>query len=105
MFEFLLITFLGLAVYGLVIFIQQTIDEHKKTKNMTNDERHAYFKAERERAEKSKYNNFMYTCPMCGDKKIRRIDAADRLVSVSLLGLGSGKIGKQYECDNCKYRW
>ncbi len=55
--------------------------------------------------DREKYNDYRYTCPMCGSKKVKRIGTIDRAASVAAVGLASGKIGKQYECDNCKHKW
>lgn len=44
-------------------------------------------------------------CPMCGSLQTRRITTANRAVSVAAVGLASDKIGKQYECTKCKYKW
>ena len=52
-----------------------------------------------------KYNNYQFTCPQCGSKKVKRIGNLERGTSVYLVGLASGKIGKQYHCDNCKHNW
>ena len=44
-------------------------------------------------------------CPLCGSINTRRISTLNRSVSVSAFGLASDKIGKQYECLNCKHKW
>lgn len=44
-------------------------------------------------------------CPTCGSTSIRRISTLDRAVSIGILGIFSGKIGKNYECLNCKAKW
>ncbi len=44
-------------------------------------------------------------CPTCGSTNIRRISTLNRAVSVGILGIFSGKIGKNYECLNCKAKW
>ena len=44
-------------------------------------------------------------CPSCKSTDVKRIDAIDRTVSVGLLGLGSKKIGKSFECRHCGYTW
>lgn len=44
-------------------------------------------------------------CPLCGSMNTRRISTLNRSVSVSAFGLASDKIGKQYECLNCKHKW
>lgn len=44
-------------------------------------------------------------CPTCGSTNIKRITTLNRVVSVGTLGLFSGKIGKNYECLDCKAKW
>ena len=44
-------------------------------------------------------------CPSCKSTDVKRIDAIDRTVSVGLLGLGSKKIAKSFECRHCGYTW
>lgn len=101
----MVIILICIIVIGLAIFVLQSHDEHDKVSKMTNEEKHAYFKSQRETSEKAKYNQYMFTCPMCGSKKVIKITNADRVVSAAALGIASGKIGKQYECANCKHRW
>lgn len=44
-------------------------------------------------------------CPTCGSTNVKRITTANRAVSVLTLGILSGKIGKNYECLDCKAKW
>jgi hypothetical protein len=44
-------------------------------------------------------------CPNCGSTNISPISTMSRATSVALVGIASSKIGKQYECKNCKYKW
>lgn len=44
-------------------------------------------------------------CPVCGSTRVNKISTANRLTSVFAFGLASSKIGKQYECKNCKHKW
>jgi len=44
-------------------------------------------------------------CPMCGSQNTQRISTLNRTASVAAVGLASSKIGKQFECKNCKYKW
>ena len=44
-------------------------------------------------------------CPRCGRTDTRRIGNINRATSVAFWGLASSKIGKQYECYNCKHKW
>jgi len=44
-------------------------------------------------------------CPVCGSTKVNKISTANRVASVFAFGLASSKIGKQYQCLNCKHKW
>ena len=59
----------------------------------------------RETNQRIKYNNYRYTCPNCGSKKVKLIGTMNRAFSIHLFGLASSKIGKQYHCDDCKHNW
>ena len=45
------------------------------------------------------------TCPTCGSTNVKHISTLNRAVSIGVFGLFSGKIGKNYECQNCKAKW
>lgn len=45
------------------------------------------------------------TCPICGSHNTERISTLNRTVSIATVGLASSKIGKQYQCKNCKHKW
>lgn len=44
-------------------------------------------------------------CPICGSQNTQRISTINRTASVAAVGLASSKIGKQFECKSCKYKW
>lgn len=44
-------------------------------------------------------------CPTCGSTDISDISTVSRAISVGMLGLFSGKIGKTKECHHCGYKW
>lgn len=44
-------------------------------------------------------------CPMCGSTNTEKIGTINRAASVAAVGLASSKIGKQYQCKNCKHKW
>lgn len=46
-----------------------------------------------------------YKCPNCGECAGHEISTVKKAVSVGMLGLASNKIGKNYECKNCGYKW
>lgn len=60
---------------------------------------------QKEEAEAQKYNYYKYKCPMCGSNKIINISTMGKAVSAELWGLGSKKVGKCYQCEDCKYMW
>lgn len=45
------------------------------------------------------------SCPTCRSTNVKRIGTVNRAVSVAAVGLASGKIGKQFECKDCGYKW
>lgn len=45
------------------------------------------------------------TCPTCGSTNVKHISTLNRAVSIGVFGLFSSKIGKNYECLNCKMKW
>ena len=45
------------------------------------------------------------TCPTCGSTNVKHISTLNRVVSIGVFGLFSSKIGKNYECLNCKAKW
>ena len=44
-------------------------------------------------------------CPTCGCTDQKKIDELERAITVSFLGLASGKIGKSFKCNHCGYMW
>ena len=54
---------------------------------------------------KAQINETVAKCPTCGSTDIKKISTTNRAASVIAVGLASGKIGKQFECKNCGYKW
>lgn len=44
-------------------------------------------------------------CPTCGSTNVKHISTLNRAVSIGVFGLFSSKIGKNYECLDCKSKW
>ncbi len=84
---------LAVAVVSFVIYIYFVSDDRPTSEEIA------------ENFAKEKYNNYRFTCPNCGSQKVKSIGTLNRGFSVYLWGLASSKIGKQYECDNCKHKW
>lgn len=51
---------------------------------------------------KNKKEENIPKCPVCGSTNLKKLSAFDRGASAFMWGLGSNKIGKTYECKNCK---
>lgn len=49
--------------------------------------------------------NSIVKCPHCGSIDTKKISTTSRVASVAMVGVASSKIGKQYECKNCGYKW
>lgn len=46
-----------------------------------------------------------YKCPNCGKNAGHEITIIKKSASIGVFGLASNKIGKNYECKNCGYKW
>lgn len=57
-----------------------------------------------EKQEKERLANNV-PCPVCKSRDTYRISTLNRATSVAVFGLASGKIGKQYKCNNCGHLW
>lgn len=72
------------------------ITEHYKVR--------AHMEIENKYSQQSKKENQL-KCPVCNSTDIEKITTLDRSVSLAMVGLASGKIGKQYKCKKCKHMW
>ncbi|MCI5562636.1 MAG: hypothetical protein MR393_05800 [Intestinimonas massiliensis] len=94
---FIFLLMIGIAIFLIVI---------ARPKNEAEAQAMREYRQKQEiEKEAIKYNNYKYTCPMCGSKKIKNISTVSKVVSMEVLGLASSKIGKSYECEECKYKW
>ena len=69
----------------------------KETNKIANEMRYA---AERAVKEANKPH-----CPVCNSTNVKRIGAVRKGVSIAVLGLFSGDIGKTMVCNNCGYKF
>ena len=99
--------FIALISMPVLFFILH--DKYRdKQSQMTKEELLAieeYRKEIEEEKMAKKYNRYLYTCPMCGSNKIMDISTLNKSVSIEVFGLASKNLGKNYQCDDCKYRW
>lgn len=69
------------------------------------EENRSNFQKEVERQEKLQREQNIPKCPTCGSTNVKPISTLNRAVSIGMFGLFSSKIGKNYECLNCKMKW
>ena len=69
------------------------------------EENRSNFQKEVERQEKLQRGQNIPKCPTCGSTNVKHISTLNRAVSIGVFGLFSSKIGKNYECQNCKMKW
>nr|DAP64484.1 MAG TPA: transcription factor IIS-like protein [Caudoviricetes sp.] len=97
------ISFIGIGIFGLINHI---IEYNLAKKDFETYKKHVI------ELEDIAINNAKFDmevnlikCPNCGSKNTKKISTTSRVTSVAMLGVASGKIGKQYECKQCKYKW
>lgn len=83
----------------------ETEIETEKENQRKMEERQEEIREQQKAMKQQKYAYEHPECPMCKSHSTRKISTANRVVSVSLLGLASSKIGKQYECFKCGHKW
>lgn len=44
-------------------------------------------------------------CPTCGSANVHPISVGKKAMGFLMVGVFSKNFGKNYECDDCKYRW
>lgn len=71
--------------------------KHKTYKDIANE--HIKNKKSEKQIE---YMTHKPKCPICGSENLKKLSALDRGASAFVWGLGSNKIGKTYQCKNCK---
>jgi DNA-directed RNA polymerase subunit RPC12/RpoP len=59
---------------------------------------------EQQKAEEELVNSLI-KCPNCGSTDTKKISTTSKVASVAMVGIASGKIGKQYQCKKCGYKW
>lgn len=129
---FILILYVALGLLATPVWLifaylahKESMDSYKKELELYNNNREEWIKKKEQQKEsvESYYrtkahwevvnkdnppatqNSNKLKCPVCGDTNIERITTMDRSFSVAMVGLASGKIGKQYKCKKCKHMW
>lgn len=87
---------------------QQSIKDKQLAEQKSQQEYDALQRrAQQKRIEKEHIEKETYipTCPTCGSINIKHISTLNRAVSIGAFGIFSSKIGKSYECLDCKAKW
>ena len=92
-------------VIALVALIAGFISMSISSSSETPEERKQSQAAQQAYINREKYNGLKYTCPMCGSHKIKNIGTAKKVGGVLAVGLASQNVGKNYQCDDCNYKW
>lgn len=109
-----------LGIFALIIFIwlyiqcQNGIKQFENSLNRARVDFDKYLKQEEmnkqlrqaERLHQAELEGAKHPqCPKCGSLQTKRITTTKRAASVYMVGLASDKIGKQFECPVCKFKW
>lgn len=62
-------------------------------------------KVRKELAEEQARKQYTPKCPTCGSPNLSKIGAGSKLLDVAFWGFASGKVRKQFHCDDCGYEW
>ena len=96
---------LGIAIIGCIAIIIGFIAFYASPGLETPEEKKRSQASQEAYVNRTKYNDLKYTCPMCGSHKIKNIGTAKKVGGVVAVGLASQNIGKNYQCDDCNYKW
>ena len=79
--------------------------EDQFDENAYNKRRHEEEEWLKQYREKNNYQNPQSTnqphCPICQSTNIEKIGMFKRMLSTSMFGIASDKVGKQWHCKNC----
>lgn len=84
--------------------VESLIDADKKVDKIIAEQRAKQINQQKIRKE-HQYKLDHPKCPNCNGYNTKRITTVNRAISVSVVGLASSKIGKSFECLDCKYKW
>lgn len=93
---------IGLLIFACFVLLGSTI--FNNISNKTKKEIEQINKTQKEQKEHQELHGG-YKCPNCGEHAGHEISTMKKVISVGTLGLASDKIGKNYECKNCGYKW
>ena len=83
------------------MYLCKIVDYETYLAMMKNKEIQSYKALYKEVSRTTQFSN-LPKCPICGSTDLKKLTALNRGTSAFMWGLGSNKIGKTYECRNCK---
>lgn len=110
---------LSMEKYGDYSHIQEFLEPEIRANPLFDEEKFNHIPTEEEYAERRKAMNYKIPtygdterpqpntphCPTCGSTNLRKIGNLERGLSVTVWGFGSSKMGKQFECKDCGYKF
>ena len=91
---------------GISSYISAT---KRSEKEIRKKQQEKWNKAIHKAMESDKENNIPKSpvpkCPTCSSTNIKKIGSVNKTVSIALFGIFSSKIGKQFQCLECDYKW
>lgn len=85
-------------VFNNELFDKELYEKRLKEEEINAEKRRAYCA---QLATYNDKNNNKPKCPYCNSTNLSKIGVVKRGISVGFFGLASGKIGKQWHCNNC----
>ncbi len=99
---------IGYCIFSLIISACSDIEKNPQKYETINkakaEARQKQIEELKKQSEQDKEAN-KPQCPTCHSYNVRPISGLNRAGSIFAWGLFSSKIGKTYECLNCKYKW
>ena len=95
----------SLALRECVLEDKERHEKERVKKEAESKQRDEEYKKKREAEKRYEASHPKPKCPTCGSTKVEKISTLNRAVSIGMVGLASDKIGKQFCCKNCGYKW
>lgn len=95
----------SLALRECVLEDKERHEKERVKKEAECKQRDEEYKKKREAEKRYEATHPKPKCPTCGSAKVEKISTLNRAVSIGMVGLASDKIGKQFCCKNCGYKW
>lgn len=91
------------SIYGREANYKKEMEEYNLA--VTDMEKYRIKILEEQQRAEERLANSLIKCPNCGSTDTKKISTTSKVASVAMVGIASGKIGKQYQCKKCGYKW